>query len=484
MACDGCRKRKIRCDDANPCHGCVAIGISCTHELPRVRKGPKKSREVSAIAELKNHKKDRSFIVDPGKKEELSWDVVPRDSLEHTIKRFFNSQHIITRVLKCEDILKYLDYCPTPVTYSLVFAVAKCGIIFTDLRLIESYQILGERLFEEATRPKKRDEICEEALLANYFLFLAYFNKENFQVSLLYMRESLTILQILGLDQEKKYKEMDSVEDAHRFRKLFFVMFLTERGVSLLTNFPLTLKNSIAYPDCSLNDPSTNAVITLSKLYSVVDDYLLVLGDSEMSNILEGSVYQKLEKSKELSEQIQTDVERTEFLINTEWLRLLVWQAFNPGTLNRDLIRSIAHSLLELGKEISSADLLRVYGVGMVMKLSTILFSFADAIGMRSLCDEVVSDEHDTGKRTKRLLDLITTLAKTKPELQSPLRIRNNDDKEKIPNDREVLPPSQDGQPFMLSSALFGNAEFFLDMFSTDLPASDKESSFYYEEEM
>lgn len=440
-----------------------------------MKKGPKKSRRVSAIAQLRSSKKttDPPQMIDkgPSDNEVYSWGAIPRTIMERLIKRFFSTQHIMTQVLSYEELIQLLDDEPTRSSYALVHGVAYCGLILTDLRLSPVEQPLGERLFKEAVRPRLRDIITEQCAYANYFLFVAYFDTENFSVALIYMRETLTLLQLLRLDREETYNGM-SAEDAHRLRKLFFTLFLTERGVSLLTNFPLTLKNSISYPDIC-NDPSTHAIISLAKLFSVVDDYLLVLGSAEMGDLLATSLYQRIEKSKELSHSIQSDVHRTDFLITTEWLRLLIWKAFNPDATNPELIQSIALSLVKLGREISSADFLRIHGVGMAMKLSVILFSVADAYGMRSACDGLVSDEPDPGRRIKKLLDLITTLSESQPDLR--LAASQNDaSQSRIGLESSALaysttvPTSNTFQPLKLSSALFGNSEYFLDVFAGD----------------
>ena len=40
-ACDRCRKRKARCDEANPCRNCQEAGVGCTHDKPVLKRGPR-----------------------------------------------------------------------------------------------------------------------------------------------------------------------------------------------------------------------------------------------------------------------------------------------------------------------------------------------------------------------------------------------------------------------------------------------------------
>lgn len=44
-ACDGCKIRKIRCNEVAPCEGCVAAGISCTFVKHPAVRGPRKLRK-------------------------------------------------------------------------------------------------------------------------------------------------------------------------------------------------------------------------------------------------------------------------------------------------------------------------------------------------------------------------------------------------------------------------------------------------------
>ncbi|ORY28987.1 fungal-specific transcription factor domain-domain-containing protein [Naematelia encephala] len=40
-ACDRCRKRKARCDEAVPCRNCSEAGVACTHDAPVLKRGPR-----------------------------------------------------------------------------------------------------------------------------------------------------------------------------------------------------------------------------------------------------------------------------------------------------------------------------------------------------------------------------------------------------------------------------------------------------------
>ncbi|KAJ8073411.1 Gypsy retrotransposon integrase-like protein 1 [Marasmius tenuissimus] len=55
-ACDGCRKRKVRCDSATATHGicsrCFTLGIECTHNLENKRRGPKLGSQLDAARAL------------------------------------------------------------------------------------------------------------------------------------------------------------------------------------------------------------------------------------------------------------------------------------------------------------------------------------------------------------------------------------------------------------------------------------------------
>ncbi|KAL1408094.1 hypothetical protein Q8F55_004897 [Vanrija albida] len=54
-ACDRCRKRKARCDQQVPCRNCAEAGVTCTHDAPVLKRGPRpKPRNRDVESRLRN----------------------------------------------------------------------------------------------------------------------------------------------------------------------------------------------------------------------------------------------------------------------------------------------------------------------------------------------------------------------------------------------------------------------------------------------
>lgn len=53
LACDACRRRKIRCDRTHPCEKCIEACLACTYHAVPQRKGPK-GRTAPVLTSLRN----------------------------------------------------------------------------------------------------------------------------------------------------------------------------------------------------------------------------------------------------------------------------------------------------------------------------------------------------------------------------------------------------------------------------------------------
>lgn len=480
-ACDGCRLRKIKCSGPAPCRGCTRIGIPCTFEQPRLRRGPRRSRTESAIAKLKSGSSLGVAVADcePEESEDESlqrakiskkhktkhncpssydgappgfptaWghaDLLSLEEIRELVDSYFQSQHMMALVLQRHVVMGYLDKPPTPVTYTLVLGICMSSLLFNSRspKLITQILLEASRIDYRST-----SSISEETALASYFLFVAHFNLEQFAQSWLYLRDCMTMVQVMGLDRQETYDRMKNAAEIDRLRLLYFCLYITERGASMLTKFPLTLKRTVPYPEYQPGTPQ-DSMLRLARLFSLVDDYIIMKGDSQMTEVFAESLYNKIEAAKELAKDIESEVHRVDFLISTEWLRLLIWKAFQPKCSNNvQIMYSITDGIVQLGRELTSSDILGVHGVGMAMKLTDILHSLAEVYGMSTAFEGVVANEPNIGKRIVKLLDLIVSFRETR-EL----------DLDQVNLDK-MAPLSFDAQ-------IFGNTDQFLYMLGNE----------------
>ena len=72
------------------------------------------------------------------------------------------------------------------------------------------------------------DEINMENLLTSFFLFAAYGNLDRQDQAWFYLCQTTSMVFTLGLQRESTYSKL-SVEEAEEKRRVFWLLFVTER---------------------------------------------------------------------------------------------------------------------------------------------------------------------------------------------------------------------------------------------------------------
>jgi hypothetical protein len=247
---------------------------------------------------------------------------------------------------------------------------------------------LADRFAAEAERYRLKYDYREsstiEAILVPLFLHFYYGAKGKKQTASFLLREAVSLCQLLALDKEETYQNIDSEEESYR-RRTFWLLYVTERGHAMQHGTPVCLSKSIALAsnDSQSNPQVLQAFHSLAHLFASVDG---VLVGSEASNNGHGQRY-----SREMLVQIQhalrqydqwpmdwNEVQRSDLAITQQWLRMLVWQlslsnvtlssepgddsmSFTyPAHVSRDALRSIS---------TVSFDALVAHGPGMVSRI-------------------------------------------------------------------------------------------------------------------
>lgn len=96
--------------------------------------------------------------------------------------------------------------------------------------------VSGEKLLFEAERARQECDVVEdisiETLLTSFFLFASYGNMDKQNHAWFYLCQAISMAFTLGLQRESTYAGFD-VEEAEERRRVFWLLFITERWVSL-----------------------------------------------------------------------------------------------------------------------------------------------------------------------------------------------------------------------------------------------------------
>jgi hypothetical protein len=279
---------------------------------------------------------------------------------------------------------------------------------------------LSSELFADALWARDQgsfiDHISVDSIMATFFIFTAYYRDEKFEKAWFLLRETLTMAQIMGVHSESHYKGLDKETDLQH-RILFYTLFITERGVALQTKFPLTLQNSISYPLIDSNKNHTYVgLIQLATLFTVVDDYQKLTQEGKTNLDVENlakKLLDRLDATKQLTLNMKSDIQRADFFISLQWLKLLVWKLCRYSQaphLQARILVDMADDINNLRQTLSE-DSLEIHGVGMVMKLNEILEAIEEIQGLSIIPVNLVSTvaHGDTKEQITRILDLIGT---------------------------------------------------------------------------
>ncbi|EPS29018.1 hypothetical protein PDE_03964 [Penicillium oxalicum 114-2] len=253
----------------------------------------------------------------------------------------------------------------------------------------------GEKLLSEALRARRDCDIVEEvsveSLLTSFFLFASYGNLDKQSHAWYYLCEAISMTFSLGLHRESTYAEL-SVEDAEERRRVFWLLFITERGYALQQAKPVMLRSSIHKPQvlCS-EDPILaygfiNLIGIFEKLTSNLYDWLSAGG---ADGLLERPPTSSIQSSlcKPVSLDGVMEIQQVDILITQQWLQAMMWKlsmshATQPG--NHDDRVLPFHLPVMVGKAVmgvigsASQGAVDAHGIGMEQKLFDMGLSVAD----------------------------------------------------------------------------------------------------------
>jgi hypothetical protein len=217
-------------------------------------------------------------------------------------------------------------------TWALAYSV--CAATGAQLRLNAAfgtnsgpgnYSII-DRFAMEAERNRAMFDYKEHAtvncILIPFFLHIYYSSKKKRFTATLLLREALTLCELLDLDKENMYATLDPKERKFR-RKVFWLLFITERGNAMQYDTVAVLRNTIALPQPQDDrDPVVFAnFLSLVRLFVAVEGTLVGNGANAgqtFSTELFSQLQQRLRDNPEVPEN-SNEVQKTDIRVTQQW---------------------------------------------------------------------------------------------------------------------------------------------------------------------
>ncbi|KAH0425234.1 hypothetical protein CcaCcLH18_11068 [Colletotrichum camelliae] len=191
---------------------------------------------------------------------------------------------------------------------------------------------------------QKRMEECSLAQVqTSFFLYCIYFCLNNDNAAWFYIREAMTILQTLRYHEEATYNEIADPSTKKYARRIFWVLFITERAYAMQRHRPLTLQPMLDLPQIDPLSPDAKILpgfLELISLFRPFDtDFIATWNSSTPSSISKSAEPEQLARLQNTLSNALANVsnfspmQQADLLITREWLKVIVWKLCVSRTL-------------------------------------------------------------------------------------------------------------------------------------------------------
>lgn len=217
-----------------------------------------------------------------------------------------------------------------PEACALAYSV--CAATGAQLRLadfepgyLQNRFTIIDRFATEAERYWAMLDCSENAtigcILIPFFLHNYYFIKQRRFMSTKLLRESLTLCELLGLDKEAAYATLTPEEQRYR-RKVFWLLFITERGNAMQNDLATVLRGSIELPKAEDDkDPALlTGFLNLVRLFVAVEGTLVGVGSNHNERMFNTETFAKLQQQIHNNPaQSNDEIQRADICVTQQW---------------------------------------------------------------------------------------------------------------------------------------------------------------------
>lgn len=267
QACDGCRRRKIRCNNSRPCNQCQSASLVCHSSLKRQKKG-RQGKTANILNELRANgaRIDTSISKSPQNTQSHP----PRDDRAPLLPRetsscqFSKTVGLVNHELiqSCSEYFSSRMRGTVPILdpasfqkqveqgaeclHAYCLVTAFCAFVVTQTGYRMSSQILDgdpgltqeeyrKRLIAEATEARKHldpfSDPVERNVIAAFLLYGCHIGLGNQRHAYYFLREATTLYTASALDDQTSRKAHG--DDSSLAGNLFWLLLISERYLRL-----------------------------------------------------------------------------------------------------------------------------------------------------------------------------------------------------------------------------------------------------------
>ncbi|KAG7719008.1 hypothetical protein KL949_002132 [Ogataea haglerorum] len=383
--CDACAIRRVKCDidscTGGVCSNCLTHNVPCTNLRVRHKSGPKKYARSNKHPKVSDQGSStqstlpahvcalslRQIITYLEIYHSIFYDIWPVVSIQNTVS-------VLTRSSSLENVEQVFQLANVSNDFRITIAednaqeyalcCALCATIAqyhsfveytpgkSDLDNAGLYAQEARRIIYQY-RLKSTPNI--DLLLTSFFLHKFYAIAPGQQHrGLIYLREAVSLAEVLKMHEPQSLFHLSPFE-AHRQKKIYYLLVVTERYVSFKTNLPVLLEPSIPLPETDFEKSSNSlyGFTTLCAIFSATDKQFYVElhtkvletgrthnmfqipetnlfqdftlnGSTELKRLWLLEIQQKLQIRIDV-DRIATSAQKVNVIVSKAWLQSLGW---------------------------------------------------------------------------------------------------------------------------------------------------------------
>lgn len=255
------------------------------------------------------------------------WPILPRNRINNAISQMSTNAEMYSMIVAlCAAIISSQQPDPKPGSPPATFDGLPISCPSSD------------DLVKEANRARQFCDYTETPSLftvhTSFFLFGALFNLDKHNSAWFHLREAITLIQTLRFHDETTYLLPSMAADAIWARRMFWLLFITERAYALQQHRPLTLQRTIELPVITADEAESGILsgfLDLVSLFKDFDDTFLALWnatqiDPDKANSSALLSLQSTLKSAVPNVSQRAEVQQADLLVSRQWLKTMVWQ--------------------------------------------------------------------------------------------------------------------------------------------------------------
>jgi hypothetical protein len=355
------------------------------------------------ISEYKQQTSNPSRVLAPllPRKDEV---VLDKAYFINLLPDYMASVYPVQPILADDEIresIEVMDHDMEAYAYVHAFGACTLNLSYIGHRRTSEIAEAIERLVNESikSRPlaKRGYKSSIRECMTSLHLHNCFMMMRDMDAAFFYMRNAVTLVQMLGIEVPNELAALPSQERAKR-QRLYWEAFIHERYLSILDYRQAILRPLQSLPE---DDPTIpmgiqegfNQIIRLFQLLDV--EFLQSWLGHHISSITPAWVERK---QAELDQQIErpegnyaalNSMQKADLVVTKQWLKTLVWRLAMSNTLLSSsspkeclsllfpirLSKQLRHQLSEISKED-----IEIHGTGIVQKLFEITDTIADVI--------------------------------------------------------------------------------------------------------